>query len=104
MKFVLFRRIAIAIALLATSIAPAAVHASASLELYGFAQADYIQYFNRVNPAWDATLRPSRIPTTDGTFGSDGQSIISARQSRLGVKGALPTAGGEVFTKFEFDL
>src|SRR5581483_1256799 len=53
-------------------------------EVYGFAQADYIQDFNRVDPAWDATLRPSRIPTTDGKFGSDGQSIISVRQTRFG--------------------
>jgi hypothetical protein len=34
-----------------------------NLELYGFAQLDAIQDFNRVNPDWDATLRPSRIPT-----------------------------------------
>ena len=27
------------------------------LEIYGFAQFDAIQDFNRVNPAWDATLR-----------------------------------------------
>jgi hypothetical protein len=32
------------------------------LEIYGFIQADLIQDFNRVDPAWNATLRPSRIP------------------------------------------
>ena len=37
-----------------------------NLELYGFVQLDAIQDFKRVNPDWDATLRPSRIPTTDG--------------------------------------
>ena len=34
-----------------------------NLELYGFVQLDAIQDFKRVNPDWDATLRPSRIPT-----------------------------------------
>ena len=47
-----------------------------NLELYGFLQLDAIQDFNRVNPDWDATLRPSRIPTVDGQFGGDGQSIF----------------------------
>ena len=58
-------------------------------EVYGFLQTDYIQDSNRVNPAWDATLRPSKIPTEKGTFGSDGQALISANQSRFGVKGDL---------------
>ena len=52
-----------------------------SFEVYGFVQLDAIQDFNRVNPDWDATLRPSRIPTHEGQFGDDGQSIFSARQS-----------------------
>lgn len=63
------------------------------LELYGFAQVDAIQDFDRVDPSWDATLRPSKIPTDEGTFGDDGQSIFSARQSRLGVKGTGEPAG-----------
>jgi hypothetical protein len=75
-----------------------------SFEIYGFAQADFIQDFNRVHPDWDATLRPSRIPTIDGLYGSDGQSIISARQSRFGVKATQNIAGKPLFVKFEFDL
>lgn len=74
------------------------------LEIYGFAQADYIQDFNRVDPDWDATLRPSKIPTTQGTFGDNGQSIISVRQSRFGVKGHQEVAGQDLTFKFEFDL
>jgi hypothetical protein len=77
---------------------------AASFDVYGFAQLDYIQDFNRVNPAWDATLRPSRIPTTEGTFGSDGQAILSVRQSRLGAKSTIPTEYGDLVTKFEFDM
>jgi hypothetical protein len=75
-----------------------------NLELYGFAQVDAIQDFNRVNPDWNATLRPSRIPTTKGEFGSDGQSVFSARQSRLGAKANGTIAGKPYEAKFEFDM
>jgi hypothetical protein len=75
-----------------------------SLELYGFAQLDYIQDFKRVDPKWDATLRPSKIPTTAGAFGDDGQSILSVRQTRFGVKAAWPAGDKEIKTQFEFDL
>src|SRR5690606_24189095 len=69
-------------------------------EVYGFAQADYIQDFMRVNPAWVATLRPSRIPTVDGTFGQDGEATLSVRQSRFGVKGNHETEYGLLKTQF----
>jgi hypothetical protein len=51
------------------------------LELYGFVQLDAIQDFKRVDGDWDATLRPSRIPSEEGAFGGDGQSVFSVRQS-----------------------
>ena len=75
-----------------------------NLELYGFVQLDAIQDFDRVNPNWDATLRPSRIPTEEGQFGGDGQSIFSVRQSRLGAKATGMLAGRPYEAKFEFDL
>jgi hypothetical protein len=75
-----------------------------NLELYGFIQLDAIQDFKRVNPDWDATLRPSRIPTQQGQFGGDGQSIFSVRQSRLGAKATGVLAGKPYEAKFEFDL
>jgi len=78
--------------------------APAQFNVYGFAHLDYIQDFNRVNPDWASTLRPSRIPTTDGLYGSDGQAVLSARQSRLGAQATLPTDNGSVFAKFEFDM
>src|SRR5689334_12527303 len=49
--------------------APAATNAQ--FTVYGFVQADYIYDFKRVDPAWQDTLRPSRIPTVDGIFGSN---------------------------------
>jgi hypothetical protein len=84
--------------------AGAATAQDAGFEVYGFAQVDYIQDFNRVDPAWEATLRPSKIPTEDGIFGGDGQSIISARQSRLGVRATQDIAGKPLKVVFEFDL
>jgi hypothetical protein len=74
------------------------------LELYGFTQLDAIQDFKRVDPNWEASLRPSKIPTTGGTFGSDGQSIFSVRQTRLGVKASGTLADKPYEAKFEFDL
>ena len=75
-----------------------------NLELYGFAQVDAIQDFKRVDPSWDATLRPSKIPTEEGAFGGDGQTVFSARQSRLGAKATGIVAGKPYEAKFEFDL
>ncbi len=92
---------------LATGLALSAAQAAEgqkSFEIYGFAQLDYIQDFGRVNPDWEDTLRPSRIPTDDEQFGGDGQAMLSFKQSRLGVKATLPTAKGDINTKFEFDL
>jgi len=74
------------------------------IEVYGFVQADYIQDFDRVDPLWTDTLRPSKIPTTEGLFGEDGQAYLSAKQSRLGVMMNFPTSNKTVYTKFEFDM
>jgi hypothetical protein len=82
----------------------------AQLEIYGFAQVDGIYDIYRVDPAWAATLRPSKIPVScpdeggDPGCGRDGETILSVRQTRLGFRGLLPTAIGELHTKFEFDL
>jgi hypothetical protein len=79
-----------------------------TFDIYGFVQGDFIYDANRVDSAWDDTLRPSKIPTDNnaGAFGSDGQALFSVKQSRLGVSGDLPTNTnvGDVKFKFEFDL
>jgi hypothetical protein len=78
-----------------------------NLEIYGFAQVDAIQDFKRVDGNWNATLRPSKIPVVcpgSPGCGNDGETIISAKQSRLGVKGFVPTKLGDFKTQFEFDL
>ena len=75
-----------------------------TFEVYGFAQVDYIQDFKRMPSNWDATLRPSQIPTTEGAAGGDGQAILSVRQSRLGVRGSVPVGDSDLFGRVEFDF
>jgi hypothetical protein len=82
----------------------AALAQDAGFEVYGFAMADYIQDFNRVDPLWESSLRPSKIPTQDGQFGGDGQSIISVKQTRFGVKSQQDVGGKPLKVVFEFDL
>jgi len=96
---------AIAIGLLCGTSALAA-DSGRSFEIYGFAEADYIQDFTgRLDPNWDDAFRPSKIGI-DGQYGTDGQSSLSVKQSRFGVKGSMPTGsdGTPINFKFEFDL
>jgi hypothetical protein len=84
-----------------------APEAKPRVEIYGFAQMDAIYDFNRVDPQWNSTLRPSKIPVNPGDAGGtlkDGETIFSVRQSRLGFNGFIPTELGELKTKFEFDM
>jgi len=76
-----------------------------SFEIYGFAQADYIQDFNRVQSDWEDALRPSKISVED-QYGANGQASLSVKQSRFGVKGVMPTGENTapIDFKFEFDL
>jgi len=76
----------------------------ATFEAYGFAQVDLIQDFQRVRPDWNATLRPTKIPTVEGLYGSNGETIFSARQSRLGVRGSLPAGEYDLTARIEFDF
>lgn len=79
----------------------------ARLEIYGFAQLDIIQDVKGVDPDWTGTLRSSKIPVAcpaDPGCGKIGETTFSIRGSRLGVKGFIPTAVGELKTQFEFDL
>jgi hypothetical protein len=87
--------------------APAEGGRRASLDIYGFAHVDAIHDFNRMDPDWASTLRPSKIPVNcpeDSGCGNDGETLISVRQSRLGFAGLIPTAIGDLRTKFEFEL
>ena len=80
--------------------------AKPSFTIYGAAQLDYIYDVHRVDPAWEDALRPSKIPTAEGLFGSNGQSLFSVKQSRLGVEGDVPVGRklDDINFKFEFDM
>jgi hypothetical protein len=98
-------------AVLATNVHAAEPDEGPQVVVYGFVQTDVIYDFNVVDPSWNATLRPSKIPvnctgaTTDPGCGmKNGNTIFSVRQSRLGVKSTLNTELGELNTRFEFDL
>jgi hypothetical protein len=111
------RKIIIILALALVSIGPMPANAvtigppdGPTLDIYGFVQTDFIHDFNRMDPAWAATLRPSKIPvnctgaTPDAGCGPDGTTLFSVRQSRLGFKAGAPTPMGPMNAKIEFDF
>jgi len=102
----LFRWLSAAAAVIVTEANQAYAEPKYTFDLYGFAQADYIYDSQRMDPNWEDAFRPSRISVPDGEFGSDGQSDLSVKQSRFGVKGDLPINEnlGDIKFKFEFDL
>jgi hypothetical protein len=73
-------------------------------EIRGYAQLDYVQAFQGVDPNWEAALRPSRIATDESTYGTDPQATLSVRQSRFGVYADAYLGGDDLHTEFEFDL
>jgi len=79
----------------------------ARLEISGKVMLDMILDFNRVDPTWHATLRPSTIPVTcpgDPGCGKDGETIFSIRQTSLTIKGFVPTELGMLKTDLSMDL
>ena len=97
---------AVSVALLSAA-ATATVYAGdtdRNFEIYGFAQADFIQDISgRLNPNWDDAFRPSKIGIDD-QYGADGQTSISVKQSRFGVKGKMPTGENNTPLDFKFEF
>lgn len=76
-------------------------------DFYGYVMMDAIYDFDRVNPDWKDTLRPSQIPVNcpgDAGCGTSGETIFSVRQTRFGMTADIPTGLGKVKTKLEFEL
>jgi hypothetical protein len=73
-------------------------------ELRGYAQLDYVQAFQGVDPNWLGALRPSRIATDAATYGTAPEATLSVRQSRLGAYADAPIAGEPLHTELEFDF
>jgi hypothetical protein len=74
------------------------------LEVYGFAMTDTGYDFGQNDPKWFDTVRPTKLPAFENEFGPSGKTYFSVRQSRLGVKGNMPTPMGELKTMFEFEM
>ena len=74
------------------------------LELYGFAMLDMGYQSKQNDPDWFDVVRPTKLPAFENEFGEDGHFYAGVRQSRLGVKGFIPTDVGEIKTIFEFEL
>jgi hypothetical protein len=74
------------------------------LDVYGFAMLDMGYQTGQNDPAWFDVLRPTKLPAFENQFGEDGHYFAGVRQSRLGVKGFIPTDVGEIKTIFEFEL
>lgn len=75
-----------------------------SFDIYGFAQVDMIGDSKRVAPDWEDAFRPSRIAAPEGIYGTNGQSDLSVKQSRLGVKGTLPTSDNAPPVSFKLEI
>ncbi len=83
---------------------PAQGEAKPRLDVYGFAMLDMGYQSKQNDPNWFDVLRPTKLPAYENQFGEDGRFFAGVRQSRLGVKGFIPTGAGEVKTIFEFEL
>jgi hypothetical protein len=83
---------------------PVAAAPKPSLEVYGFAMLDIGHNFTQIDPNWSDTLRVTKLPSIEDQFGRDNNTFAGVRQSRLGVRAALPTDLGELKTTFEFEL
>lgn len=91
--------------LLALGAAGLARAADVPFEIYGTMQGDYIQDSKRVDPNWESAFRPSKIETVSGQYGSDGQGLLSVKQSGVGIKGSTTLDNGETIAfKFNFDM
>ncbi len=75
-----------------------------SFTIYGFAMLDMGYDTKQNDPSWFDVMRPTKLPSYENQFGADGRWYSGVRQSRLGVKGSLPTALGELKTQFEFEM
>lgn len=74
------------------------------MDIYGFAMLDMGYDAGQNDPNWFDVMRPTKLPSFTDQFGHDGRFYSGVRQSRLGVKGYIPTDLGEIKTIFEFEL
>ena len=73
-------------------------------EIYGFIMMDMGYNFNQIHPDWFDVVRPTKLPSFENEFGTDGNFFFSVRQTRLGFKNYFQTGLGELRTHFEFEM
>src|SRR4051812_11132829 len=89
------------------SAAEEGVKGEARVEVTGKIQGDFIYDFKRVDPDWNMTLRPSKIPINcpgSPGCGKDGETIFSVRQTSVAFRAFVPTRAGELKTELSLDL
>lgn len=75
-----------------------------SMEIYGFIMTDGGYNFDQIDPDWFDVVRPTKLPAFENEFGTDGNTFLSVRQTRFGVKNYFTTPLGELKTHFEFEM
>ncbi|MCU0332929.1 MAG: hypothetical protein MUC75_06180, partial [Ignavibacteriaceae bacterium] len=60
-------------------------------QLYGFAMTDIGYNAKQIHPDWFDVVRPTKLPTTENEYGTDGNAYFSVRQTRFGVKSGTQT-------------
>lgn len=75
-----------------------------TMDIYGFIMMDAGYNFNQIHPDWFDVVRPTKLPTYENEYGSDGNFFFSVRQTRLGLKNYFDTPLGKLFTQFEFEM
>jgi hypothetical protein len=101
-----FKPLFVAVVLLASaqSIATAQSGSQSTINVYGFVMLDAGYNLDQINPNWTDVVRPSKLPSFKNQFAPDGSTFFGVRQTRLGVKGNVPTPIGDLKTTFEFEL
>jgi hypothetical protein len=75
-----------------------------SLDIYGHVMMDMGYNAGASDGSWFDVMRPSKLPGFKDQFGPEGNFYYSVRQTRFGAKSYTPTALGELYTQFEFEM
>lgn len=75
-----------------------------SMEIYGFIMMDAGYNANQIHPDWYDVVRPTKLPSYENEYGTDGNFFFGVRQTRLGFKNYFQTSLGELKTQFEFEM
>ncbi len=75
-----------------------------AMDIYGFVMMDMGYNAGAIDPNWFDTMRPTKLPGFKNEYGAEGTTYFSVRQTRLGFKNYIPTAKGDLFTQFEFEM